>query len=263
MTAPEAVSQILIVASPPADTTRCPSGLNAQRLTSLAWPARVRRRKPVAASQILIVRSRLADAISRPSGLNAQPLTRSSWPSRVHCALPVRASQISSVSLWLADTTRSPSGLKPQSENSSEWPVRGTPRVATSQLWPARVRRRAPVPVSQILIVQSSLADAISCPSGLNTQPRTAPAWPARVRRRAPVPVSQIFSVASSLADAISRPSGLNAQPRTAPWAAAPLPLREQYRPDGTGFPLEPVMQLLPGQARIAGKDVRFPYQCP
>src|SRR5438270_169847 len=77
---PLAASQIFRVWSEEAESTRRPSGDQAQPLTKDEWPVRGRRESPLAASQTFRVWSYAAESTRRPSGDQAQPLTEDEWP---------------------------------------------------------------------------------------------------------------------------------------------------------------------------------------
>jgi hypothetical protein len=73
------------------------------------------------------------------------------------------------------------------------------------------VRISLPVEISQILMVLSSLPEAIVLPSLLNATLLTDEECPVSVRISLPVEISQILIVLSSLPEAIVLPSLLNA----------------------------------------------------
>ena len=67
--------------------------------------------------------------------------------------------------------------------------------AVTKPVWPVSWRSSAPVRVSQIRAVPSSLAVAMVAPSGAKATALTASVWPVSWRSSAPVRVSQIRAV--------------------------------------------------------------------
>ena len=79
---PVFASQIRVVLSSDAVTTRAPSGENAASTTLPSWPIRTAIGLPVFASQIRVVLSSDAVTTRAPSGEKAALLSASSWPRR-------------------------------------------------------------------------------------------------------------------------------------------------------------------------------------
>jgi hypothetical protein len=68
------------ILSSDADTTRCPSGLNAADMTGSSWLPSTRGSARASALDTRTVLSCDADTMRCPSGLNAADITTSSWP---------------------------------------------------------------------------------------------------------------------------------------------------------------------------------------